>query len=76
MSRERTSGSRRSDGVTVAAIWRYPVKSMAGERLASIPIDANRLDGDRVVQVYDQHGRLVTARKYPQLLRLKGHNRI
>ena len=55
----------------VAAIWRYPIKSMAGERLDSIPIDANGLMGDRVVQVYDRHGRLVTARTYPRLLRLK-----
>jgi uncharacterized protein YcbX len=44
---------------------------MAGERLASIPIDINGLRGDRVVQVYDRRGRLVTARKYPRLLRLK-----
>ena len=29
---------RRSDGVKVAAIWRYPVKSMAGERLARYPL--------------------------------------
>ena len=29
----------------VAAIWRYPVKSMAGERLDSIPIDVNGLSG-------------------------------
>jgi MOSC domain-containing protein len=57
--------------VKVAAIWRYPVKSMAGECLASIPIDINGLSGDRVVQVYDRSGRLVTARKYPRLLRLK-----
>ena len=55
----------------VAAIWRYPVKSMAGERLDSISIDANGLEGDRVVQVYDRRGRLVTARKYPRLLRFK-----
>ena len=55
----------------IAAIWRYPVKSMAGERLASIPIDVDGLEGDRVVQVYDRRGRLVTARRYPQLLRLK-----
>jgi uncharacterized protein YcbX len=55
----------------VAAIWRYPVKSMAGERLDSIPIDAGGLVGDRVVQVYDRRGRLVTARRFPRLLRLK-----
>ena len=55
----------------VAAIWRYPVKSMAGERLDSISLDNSGLAGDRVVQVYDRSGRLVTARKYPRLLRLK-----
>lgn len=55
----------------IAAIWRYPVKSMAGERLDSIGMDVNGLSGDRVVQVYDRRGRLVTARKYPRLLRLK-----
>jgi MOSC domain-containing protein len=57
--------------VKIAAIWRYPVKSMAGERLESIAIDVTGLMGDRVVQVYDRRGRLVTARKYPRLLRLK-----
>ena len=55
----------------VAAIWRYPVKSMAGERVDSISIDSSGLAGDRVVQVYNRSGRLVTARKYPRLLRLK-----
>ncbi len=55
----------------VAAIWRYPVKSMAGERLDSISIVAGGLTGDRVVQVYDRRGRLVTARKFPRLLQLK-----
>jgi len=44
---------------------------MAGERLASIRMNDDGLDGDRVVQVYNQRGRLVTARKYPRLLRLK-----
>jgi MOSC domain-containing protein len=56
----------------IAGIWRYPVKSMAGERVDSIPVDANGLEGDRVVQVYDRRGRLATARTFPRLLRLKG----
>jgi uncharacterized protein YcbX len=55
----------------VAAIWRYPVKSMAGERLDSVAIDANGLTGDRIVQVYDRLDRVVTARRFPRLLRLK-----
>lgn len=32
---------------TVAEIWRYPVKSMAGERLDSCRIDETGLEGDR-----------------------------
>ena len=55
----------------IAAIWRYPVKSMAGERLSSIAIDANGLMGDRVVQVYDRRGHIASARTDPRLLRLK-----
>lgn len=53
----------------VAAIWRYPVKSMGGERLTQVKMSGG-FAGDRVVQVYDRNGRLVTARKYPRLLRL------
>jgi hypothetical protein len=57
--------------MTVAAIWRYPVKSMAGERLSRAEITSAGLAGDRVVQVYDRRGRIVTARTYPRLLRLR-----
>jgi hypothetical protein len=55
--------------MTVTAIWRYPVKSMAGERLQSTELTIMGLAGDRVVQVYDRHGRVVTARTFPRLLR-------
>jgi len=51
-------------------IWRYPVKSMAGERLDRATLGPLGLHGDRVVQVYDGRGRLVTARTYPRLLGL------
>jgi len=56
--------------MTVTAIWRYPVKSMAGEQMTSAELTATGLVGDRVVQVYDRHGRIVTARTFPRLLRL------
>jgi len=54
----------------LAEIWRYPVKSMAGERLERASAGPLGLHGDRVVQVYDSRGRLVTARTYPRLLGL------
>jgi uncharacterized protein YcbX len=56
--------------MTVTAIWRYPVKSMAGERLSTTEMTGMGLAGDRIVQVYDRHGRIVTARTFPRLLRL------
>jgi uncharacterized protein len=37
---ERRAGS-------VVALWRYPVKSMAGERLEVAAIDADGIVGDR-----------------------------
>jgi uncharacterized protein YcbX len=52
----------------VAEIWRYPVKSMAGERLDRARIGALGIEGDRVVHVEDALGRVVTARTHPRLL--------
>src|SRR6188768_3510281 len=54
----------------LAELWRYPVKSMAGERLDRATLGPLGLHGDRVVQVYDGRGRLVTARSCPRLLGL------
>jgi len=52
----------------VAELWRYPVKSMAGESLTRAEIRVDGLVGDRVVQVRGAHGRVVTARTRPRLL--------
>jgi len=56
----------------VAELWRYPVKSLAGEELNVAEISADGIPGDRVVQVYDAEGRIVTSRTTPRLLGLKG----
>ena len=53
----------------VAEIWRYPVKSMGGERLDRVRVGPDGIDGDRTIHVETGQGRLATARKYPQLLR-------
>lgn len=49
-------------------IWRYPVKSMAGERLERTPLGSEGIPGDRVVHVVDPRGRIVTSRSRPLLL--------
>ena len=56
--------------MTIMHIWRYPVKSMAGEHVRSAQLTGMGLVGDRVLQVYDRRGRMVTARTFPRLLQL------
>src|SRR5207247_7329148 len=51
-----------------AELWRYPVRSMAGESLTRAEIRADGIVGDRVVHVRGAHGRVVTARTRPRLL--------
>jgi MOSC domain-containing protein len=55
----------------LAEIWRFPVKSMAGERLASAELRRDGIEGDRLVQAWDERDRIVTARTRPGLLGLR-----
>ena len=55
----------------VAQIWRYPIKSMGGERLNHARIGSLGIEGDRVVHVEDARGHVITARTHPRLL---GHH--
>ena len=57
----------------VAELWRYPVKSTAGERLEHALVTPDGIVGDRVVHVADARGRTVTARTHPGLLALHSH---
>jgi uncharacterized protein YcbX len=52
----------------LAALWRYPVKSMAGEPLERAELVADGIAGDRRIQVVDARGRVLTSRTHPQLL--------
>jgi uncharacterized protein YcbX len=56
----------------LAAIWRYPIKSMRGEPLSAAELSPDGIDGDRTVQVFDRRGRLITARTHPALLGHQG----
>jgi uncharacterized protein YcbX len=58
-----------SSAGTVAEIWRYPVKSMAGERVTQSAIAARGLHADRMWAVRDvELGAFTTARRWPALL--------
>jgi uncharacterized protein YcbX len=54
---------------TVAALHRYPVKSMQGERLTQVQVDADGIRGDRAWAVRDERRATIEgARKLPELL--------
>ena len=55
----------------VSNLWRYPVKSLAGEQLRAVMIDEHGLAGDRLVYVRGPEG-VRTSRRHYRLLGLSG----
>src|SRR5690242_1568777 len=55
----------------VAELWRYPVKSMLGERRNQLSITTRGALGDRAWALREiATGRIVSAKRFPQLLAL------
>jgi uncharacterized protein len=55
--------------VRIAELWRYPVKSLQGERVESARVGEQGLEGDRRWALFDvRTGLGLTARRHPQLL--------
>ena len=52
----------------ITQIWRYPVKTMAGETLQKVSVGPLGLEGDRVVHVEAADGRVITSRSHPRFL--------
>src|SRR5713101_20841 len=52
----------------ISELWRYPVKSMGGEPLQRAALREDGIEGDRLVHVAGQKGRLLTSRSRPKLL--------
>jgi uncharacterized protein YcbX len=52
----------------ISEIWRYPVKTMAGERLERAHVGQLGIEGDRIIHVEDARGRVVTSRTHPKFL--------
>ena len=59
----------------VQQLWRFPVKSMAGEATPQVELTADGVHGDRAYALIDtQSGRVVSAkdvRHFPELLRCR-----
>jgi hypothetical protein len=53
--------------VHIAELWRYPVKSMAGERLMRAEITLDGIAGDRAALIV-RGDRIITSRTHPRLL--------
>ena len=57
----------------IQELWRYPVKSMRGERLTEAVLERSGIRGDRnIVVVSEARDRIITARTHPGLLGLQG----
>ncbi len=56
----------------VAEIWRYPVKTMAGEQLERARVGPLGIEGDRVVHVEGSGGKIITSRTHPRFLGHEG----
>ena len=53
----------------VTELWRYPVKSLQGERLEAVEVAADGLEGDRRFAIFDvETGLGLSARRKPELL--------
>jgi len=55
----------------VAGLWRYPVKTLAGERLPGATLSDDGVQGDRLIQVHGPEG-VRTSRRHYRLLGLRG----
>jgi hypothetical protein len=51
---------------SVAALWRYPVKSMQGEELGDAPVTARGILGDRAYAVRDRATGHIASAKHPR----------
>jgi uncharacterized protein YcbX len=58
--------------VKLSEIWRYPVKTMAGEKLQRVTVGPLGVEGDRIVHVEDARGRMITSRSHPRFLGHQG----
>jgi uncharacterized protein YcbX len=67
------SGSiqQREMSLYVAELWRYPVKSLAGDRLSFATLEPDGIAGDRIVRVRGPEGVRTSRRDY-RLLGLRG----
>jgi len=67
----RRGALRHLRSMHVEGLWRYPVKSLAGEPISTAVIGPNGIPGDRIVRVRGPEG-VRTSRRHYRLLGLRG----
>jgi uncharacterized protein YcbX len=56
----------------ISELWRYPVKSLRGERLREMTVTADGVLGDRVYALRElQYGAIMSAKMWPWMLQLR-----
>lgn len=58
-------------GLTLSALYRYPVKSLGGEQFESLDVHATGFGFDRRWMVVDSRGRFLTQREQPRMALIK-----
>ena len=58
--------------MTLTHLWRYPVKTMAGESLTQATLGPLGIEGDRIIHVENRQGRVITSRTHPGFLGHQG----
>ena len=53
---------------TIVELWRYPVKSMQGERVEQVALDASGFDADRRFGVVTPEGFVLSGKSEPRIL--------
>lgn len=57
----------------IAQIWRYPVKTLAGERCAAVDVDEDGVVGDRLWAIWDHTwDQIASGKQHPRLMLLTG----
>jgi uncharacterized protein YcbX len=67
-----TSDAHATSAGVVAELWRYPVKSMLGERRDRLTIDERGVAGDRLYAVRDDEGKLGSGKDTRRFRRMDG----
>jgi uncharacterized protein len=60
------------NGFVIQQVWRYPVKSLGGQRVAASMVDERGLLGDRLWAVRDEDGKLGSGKDSRRFRRMEG----